>query len=148
MAKTHSHLLKGLPECIPSTDIPLFQQWKGGARKWIHCAQSAFARKVFILYSKTYNKGRNTVISAWTSASKVWIVLRWAIEITCPVVCVWCLPDEGWECTIITPFTIWTWVNKVMLTWYVKNSVSSNNGAIMYLLLLNYYFFSSPNSNW
>ena len=105
MAKTHSHLLKGLPECIPSTDIPLFQQWKGGARKWIHCAQSAFARKVFILYSKTYNKGRNTVISAWTSASKVWIVLRWAIEITCPVVCVWCLPDKGWECTITDPAT-------------------------------------------
>lgn len=27
------------------------------------CAQSAFARKVFVLYSKTYNTGRNTVIS-------------------------------------------------------------------------------------
>ena len=62
-AKTHSPSVKGIARMYSINRYTFVSAMKGGARKWIHCAQSAFARKVFILYSKTYNKGRNTVIS-------------------------------------------------------------------------------------
>lgn len=138
-AKAHPHLLNGLSECIPSTDIPYVSAIKGGARKWIHCAQSAFARKVFVLYSKhTTQDGIQSSLSAPGLQSLDSAQMSNWDYLSCGMRMVF--SNEGWECTIITPFTIWTWVNKVMLTWYVKNSASSNNGATMYLLLLNYLF--------